>query len=213
MRFPILIVSAAVLSGFQTPPAADRPPMPIAELHDAAVAVWHPALAGDWALVSSRMDTVEMAASHLPAHAGKPDLIRQLNGRLTSLRRAVRGREAIAAATEANWVARIADEIASTYDTRTPGDVGLLEFFCRAAETDAAASRQARFSRDVADLETVWRRVEPLLLQRKGTDPARRFTDAVVRLDGAKTAAERKAAADAALVEEDRVRDAFVNAT
>jgi len=209
MRFAVLIFTAAALNGFQTRPAADRPPMALTELHAAAVAVWRPALVGDWNLVSSRMDSVDTAASHLPAHAGKPDLIHQLDARLKSLHRDVRGHRSVAAATDANWVARIADEIMSSYETAMPGDVRLLEFFCRAAETDAVASRRARFNTDIADLRTVWGRVEPLLLQRNATDPARRFTDAIVRLEGAKTATEQKAAAEAALAEGDDVLGVF----
>ena len=168
----------------QRPPAADRPPEPLTELRDAAIAIYTPALRGDWPTASERLKTLNEAVADMPTHVGKPDLVQQLRGRLLALRRAVHDHRSVVAATNANWVARLADEIGSAYDTTLPLDIRLLGFFGRALEIDGVR-RGSRTRADLADLHTVWRRVEDSVLQHNGTDAVRQFSDALVALDGA----------------------------
>ena len=168
----------------QRPPVADRPPEPLTELRDAAIAMYTPALRGDWPTASERLKILNEAVTDLPTQLGKPDLVQQLRGRLPALRRAVHDHQSVVAATNANWVARLADEIGSAYDTTLPLDIRLLGFFGRSLEIDGV-QRGPRTNADLADLHTVWRRVEDSVLQHNGTDAARQFSDALVALDGA----------------------------
>ncbi|HZT75154.1 MAG TPA: hypothetical protein VFA27_00750 [Vicinamibacterales bacterium] len=130
------------------------------------------------------MKTVDDAIAALPPRVGAPDLVHQLKGRVQTTRRAVRSHQAIPAATNANWIARLADEMSSSYEAIVPADARLLAFFGRAIEVDAKGHRD-RVKADLADLRTVWGRVEPMVLQRHGAAVARQFGDNLAQLDGA----------------------------
>lgn len=201
--FEILLVS--FLFGVQTPPVADRAPRALTQLRDAAVAACGPALAGEWTTVADQLKAMRSAVADLPSDATQPDLRRQLNARMQAFQMAVRDERGADAAANANWVARIADEMATHYEATVPGDVRLLGFFGRAAEIDAARHRRARVKTDVADLHTVWRRVEPAVLQMKAADAARQVTDAIVRLEGASASADISAAAEAEVSAANRI--------
>ncbi len=194
------MVSALLLSGLilsQSVPAVDRPPASLMQLRDAALAIYGPALHGDWSAASGRLSDIDPAMTEATHGTTKPDLVRQLRGRLVALRRAVHDRRAIAAATDANWVSRLCDEIAATYDTALPLDVRLLGFFGRALQIDASRPRRQHAKTDLADLRTVWRSVEPWVLQRNGVPAARQFNDTLVNLDGAVSRGDLASAATA----------------
>jgi len=199
MGLSMFVIAAAVLWPAQVPPAADRPPRAVVELRDAALSAWRPALEGDWTTASERLQTIQSAVTTLPARAGQPDLRIQLRGRIAAFRDAIKTRRGVAAAMNANWIGRLADEMADQYETAVPGDVRLLGFFGRAAEIDAIAHRRAKVKSDLSGLRTAWHRVEPMVLQRNATDAARRFSDAVVQLSGASTTDQQTRAAEAEL--------------
>src|SRR5581483_1854467 len=138
----------------------------------------------------------------------KADLRQQLRGRIEAVEHAVRDRRAADAAANVNWVARIAEEMAARYEPGVPPDVRLLAFYGRAAEADAAAHRTDRVKADLADAETVWRRVEPMVLQRRAPDAARQFSDALVRLEG-DHANDIREAADAEVTAANRIAELF----
>jgi hypothetical protein len=203
---------ALLLGGFitvQIPPAADRPPTSLTQLRDAAVAVFDDALRGNWPAASEATGTIDDALMELPSHAASPDLVHQIRGRVRALHRAVRDRQTVVAATNANWIARLSDEVSASYDTTLPGDVRLLGFFGRALEIDASPSRRTHARSDLADLRTVWHRVEPSLLQRQAVDAARQFNDALANLDAAASGGDLTRAAAAEIAVADRVAAAY----
>lgn len=177
----VMVISVPVLA-LQT---ADRQPAALSQLRDAAVAVYDSARTGDWPGTSDRMRTLDAAAANLPSPPGKADLAQQLRGHMKALKDAIRDRQAAEAASNANWVARLAEELSDAYETRVPIDVRLLAFYGRAIQIDAVRQRPQQTKADMADLKTVWSRVEPLVLGQNGVDVARRFTDGIAQLDGA----------------------------
>lgn len=194
-----LLVGVLVYAEPQQPPAADRPPAALSQLRDAAVAVCAPALAADWTTVAERLQAVNSAAKRLPPSSAPADLDRQLRGRLEALRDAVRDHQSAVAAKNANWVARLADELATSYETTVPADVHLLAFFGRSIQIDAKQGDREDVGRDIADLRTVWSRVEPMVLRRHGQDIARRLSDSLAQLDAA--TAQHHGVAEAAAAE------------
>ncbi len=203
------ILATTLIAVPQNAPAADRPPRALIQLRDAAVTAWRPALSGNWTSVADQLTTMRAAIAELPPGMQKPDLRQQLHGRMEALQSAVHDRRAADAAANANWIARIADEMAVPYEAAVPADVRLLAFFGRAAEADAAGHRRARVKVDIADMHTVWRRVEPMVLRRGAEAEARRFADAMVRLEGV-SGGEVAAAADAEVDAADRIAQLFV---
>jgi hypothetical protein len=202
------MVIALLLSGVivaQLPPVADRPPESVVQVRETALAVFDAALQQDWPAASERVRMLNHAITLLPRDETKPDITAQLRGRMLALQRAVESRLATAAAADANWVARLAEEIAASYEPALPPDMRLLGFFGRALEVDAAADARRKANTDLADLRTVWRRVEPTVLQCDGTDAARTFSDALVGLDGAISGGDLASAARAEIAAAERV--------
>ena len=209
MFLTLMILSSVVLGSVQTPPAADRPPRSLTEIHDTALAAFDQALRNDWPGMADSVATLSRVLDRLGPDAGDPDLVGQLNARFHALRDAVRDRQATEAATNANWTARLADEMSEKYETVVPGDVRLLSFFARALEVDATRGSGARTSPHVADLRTVWLRVEPAVLQRGGVDVARQFNDALAGLDAAMQRGDLMGAARAEVRASEQVTQLF----
>ena len=185
--------------------AADRPPTALTELRGAAIAAYTPARTSDWPAATEQLRAIQTALESLPAHAGRADLTLQLRGHVQGLRDAIRDHQAAAGATNANWIARIADEMSAAYETRVPADARLLAFFGRAIEIDAMQQQRQQAKSDVADLRTVWSRVESMVLRQNGVDVAKQFTDSVAQLDGALENGDLGAAARAEVAAADRV--------
>jgi len=184
IRYVIAIATVISAPAFALQ-TADRPPAALSQMRDAAIAVYDSARVSDWPATSERLHTLDAAAATLPSPPGKADLTQQLRGRMQALKDAIRDQQSADAATNANWVARLADELSDAYEIRVPIDVRLLAFYGRAIQIDAIRQRPQQEKVDMADLRTVWSRVEPMVLQRNGVDVARRFTDRLAQLDGA----------------------------
>jgi hypothetical protein len=73
------------------------------------------------------------------------------------------------------------------YQTPIPYDVLLLAYYGRQLEVGIVTGDQAALARASADLQQAWNRIEPTIEQRGHVDEARRFTDVVVQLQGART--------------------------
>jgi hypothetical protein len=196
--FFAMLISALLIPSPQTIPAADRPPVALSTVRDTALGVYTAAIAADWPAVTERFDALKSAMADLPSRLGKPDLVLQLKTRTQALQDAIKDQRSPLAAANANWIARLTDEIASQYETSMPADVDLLGYFGRALEVDSYAARE-KATTDLADLRTVWRRVEPIVLRRNGVDAARHFSDALAQLDGAADAVSLRAGAEAEL--------------
>jgi len=207
-----LLIGALLVGGAQNIPAADRPPAALSRVHDAALEVYTGALAGDWQTVSDGMQTLTSARADLPPRVGRADLAQQLKQRMKALQDAVRDHQPTMAAANANWIARLADEMASHYETAIPNDVHLLGYFGRAIEVDSQA-RQGKAKTDIADLRTVWSRVEPMVLRRNGVAAAKQFSDALAQLDAAGDPVALRKAAETELKASDAVVALFPHRT
>lgn len=206
-----LLFSGLLFGPLQAPPAADRPPRPVVDLRSAAVAVYAPALAADWPTAAERIGDIDTAMRDLPPNVGKADLRQQLRGRVRALKDTIRDRQPLAAAANANWIARLADEIAASYETTVSPDARLLGYYGRAIAIDARRPHRRGARADLADLRTVWDRVEPMVLQRNGVDTARQFGDALAGLDAAVARGDLTSAAKAEVAASEQVTTALRN--
>jgi hypothetical protein len=85
----------------------------------------------------------------------------------------------------------------------------MLGYYGRELEVGVAAGDHARLTPAVADLQQTWNRFEPIILQRGAVDDARRFTDMVTQLDGARAPADYLEPTRAELAAVLRLKDLF----
>jgi hypothetical protein len=85
----------------------------------------------------------------------------------------------------------------------------LLDYYGRQLELGIAASRPSALKQATADLRQTWKSIEPDILRRGHVDDARRFTDILVQLEGAKRPADFIVPARAELAAVDRLETIF----
>lgn len=213
MTFALLTCAAmpalAQRSGHDAVPRSDRPPERLVDVGRGAVAVFDAARTGNWPEAGTRLKAIRDAMQTLPRRLPDATLQRQLRTRLHALDLNIRDRRQLPAMRDANDASRVVAELASKYAGSPPAGVALLSYYGRELEIGSFGQRPAVIRRAVADIHTAWREVEPLLIQRGSSDEARRFTDIVVQLDGARKPSQVATAATAELAEADRVAQAL----
>jgi hypothetical protein len=109
----------------------------------------------------------------------------------------------------ANIITRIVAELSAPYQPEIPYKVVLLDYYGRQLELGLAASRPSTIKQASADLRQTWNSVEPSILERGHVEDARRFTDIVVQIEGAKQATDFVAPVRAELAEVGRLKKIF----
>jgi hypothetical protein len=172
----------------QTPvPAAEAPPGALGEVGDAAQALFDAARAKDWQDAATRLQALRDAARRLPLDLPKADLVAQMQSRIEDLRLTVDARQQGQTMDDANALTRLSAELSSMYRTTIPYDILLLGYYGRQLELGIVTNDQTALARASADLRQTWNRIEPTIEQRGQVEEARRFTDLVVQLEGART--------------------------
>jgi hypothetical protein len=172
----------------QTPvPAAEAPPEALGEIGDTAGGLFEAARAKDWQGAAMSLQALRDAARRLPLNLPKADLVAQMQSRIEDLRLTVDARQQGQTMDDANALSRLAAELSSMYQTTIPYDVLLLAYYGRQLELGIVTGDQTALARASADLRQAWNRIEPTIEQRGHVDEARRFTDVVVQLEGART--------------------------
>ena len=109
----------------------------------------------------------------------------------------------------ANSITRIAADLSADFQTDVPIAVVMLDYYGRQLELGIATGRQATLTQATADLRQQWDRVQPTIERRGHVDAARRFTDIVVQLEGARRPADFVAPTRAELEAVDRLELIF----
>ncbi len=126
------------------------------------------------------------SAANLPTSRSKPDLAARLQSRIEEVGNTVSTRQRLETMDGANAITRLAAELSAEHQPEIPYALVLLDYYGRELELGIAAGDQARLKRAAADLRQTWNEFERTILQRGAVDEARRFTDFVVQLEGAK---------------------------
>lgn len=197
----------------QTIPAADRPPAQLAQVSDAAAALFDAAFASDWPSVIDRQQELTNAASSLPAPMPRADIASQLDTRVAWLGRHVADKQRVETMDDANAVTRAAAELSAEYQTDVPYEVKMLEDDGRQLELGIASGRIQTLTRASTDLRSTWNRIEPTVERRGRIDDARRFTDLVVQVEGARRVADYVAPTRAELTLAEQIDKAFRTAS
>jgi hypothetical protein len=194
-------------------PVADRPPAALVGIGGAAEGLFDAAFAADWSAADEWMTAITESASALPPALPKADIVAQLGSLVAALKDHVAAHERIETLDDANTVTRLAADLSAEFQTDVPYEAVMLGFYGRQLELGIAALRRTALTQAVTDLRSTWNRLQPVMLQRGYTDEARRFTDVVVQLEGAKRPADFVAPTRAELAEADRIEKLFRSRT
>jgi hypothetical protein len=194
-------------------PVANRPPAALVGIGDAAKELFDAALAADWRAASEWTMAITESAAVLPSGLPKADLVGQLGSLVAALKDHVAAHDRIATMDDSNTVTRLVADVTAEFQTDVPYEAVMLGFYGRQLELGIAAVRPSTLTQAVTDLRSTWNRLQPVILRRGQTDDARRFTDVVVQLEGAKRPADFVAPTRAELAEADRIERLFRSRT
>jgi hypothetical protein len=190
-------------------PTADQPPMALLQLGQSASALFDAADAADWDAATDETRGMREFAVALPGTLSPPDVAQQLRSRIRDAEKSAHAHRRVKTMDYANGVTHLVAELAGQFHTRVPYDAILLGYYGRQLELGIASSAPSTLIRARTDLKSTWNSFEPVIEQRGKLDDARRFTDIVVALDGARHPADFVAPTRAALTEADRIEHLF----
>jgi hypothetical protein len=190
-------------------PTAERPPSALMEVGDAAESLFNAADSKDWREAGGQLEALQASAADLPGGLQKPDLVVQLRSRIDNLGQSVRAHQRVETMDDANGITRLVAELATKFQTRIPYEVILLDYYGRQLELGVASKRLPMLEQTAADIRSTWNMIERTILDRGHTDDAKRFTDIVVQLEGARSVDEFVAPARAELAAVDQLQNIF----
>jgi hypothetical protein len=155
------------------------------------------------------MMAIDGSTSGLPSGLPNADLAAKLASLVTALKDRVTARERIEIMDDSNTVTRLVADVSAGFQTYVPYEAVMLGYYGRQLELGIAAARPSILMPAVADLQSTWNRLEPVILQHGQVDEARRFTDIVVQLRGAHRPADFVAPTRAELAAADRIQQLF----
>ena len=190
-------------------PAAERPPDALVQIGELAEELFDAARTSKWSNVAEAVQSLKESALVLSSPRLKPDLNAQLRSRINDLKRSAKARRRAQSMDFANSITRLVAELSAPYQTEIPYEIVLLDYYGRQLQLGLVASPPSTLKQATADLRQTWNAVEPSILQRGHADDARRFTDIVVQLEGAKHPADFVAPVRAELAAVDRLEKIF----
>jgi hypothetical protein len=190
-------------------PVADRPPSALVQIGESAKSLFDAAYASDWGTAADWVRSLNESASALPTMLPKPDLVAQLQSRLANARQSVSMHQRVETMDAANELTRLVADLSADFQTQVPYEAVMLGYYGRQLELGIASSRPSTLTQANTDLRSTWNRIEPTIERRGHIDDARRFTDIVVRLEGARRPADFVAPTRAELAEADRIEQLF----
>ena len=200
---------AATTVNATEPPLADAPPAPLVRVGESAEGLFDAAAASNWLTATEQVQALSEAASQLPPHLPKADLIAQMRTRIDDVKQSAAAHRRVETMDFANSITRIVADLSAEFQTEVPIDVVMLDYYGRQLELGIATGRQSTLTQATADLRQQWNRIEPTIERRGHVDEARRFKDIVVQLEGARRPADFAAPTRAELEAVDRLEAIF----
>jgi hypothetical protein len=162
--------------------------------------------------VADELQALNEAAGRLP-HVPKRDLVAGLRSRIDAVGQSTVAHNRLETMDLANDITRIVADLSAEFRTDVPIAVVMLDYWGRQLEVGIASGSQGKLQDATAALRQQWDRLEPTIEQRGRVDEARRFTDIVVQLEGAKTPGDFVAPTRAELDAVDRLETIFTPST
>jgi hypothetical protein len=187
---------------------ADRPPAALVQIGETATSLFDAAYASDWRTATEMVQALNESASALPA-LPKQDLVAQLQSLVQYVTQHVSGQQRVQTMDDANGLTRVVADLAATFQTQVPYEVVMLGYYGRQLELGIAAQKPSTLTQAAADLQSTWNRIEPTIERRGDIEDARRFSDTVAQLIGARRPADFVSPTRAALTEAGRIEKLF----
>jgi hypothetical protein len=164
----------------------DRPPLMLLAVGGRAADLFDAARLSNWREADLALQAMKEFSAALPDTFSNRDVLSRLHSRLKDVGEAVSSRQRLQTMDFANGITRLVTDLAEEYKPEGPYALVLLGFYGRELELGIESGNQARLKRAIADLRQTWSRFERVVLERGAVDEARRFTDVVVQLEGAR---------------------------
>jgi hypothetical protein len=164
----------------------DRPPLMLLAVGGRAADLFDAARLSNWREADLALQEMKESAAAVPASFSNADVASKFQIRLEDVADAVSARKRLQTMDFANGITRLVADLSEEYKPEGPYSLVLLGFYGRELALGIESGDQARLRRAVADLRQTWNRFERIVLQRGAVDEARRFTDVVVQLEGAR---------------------------
>jgi len=190
---------AFALALISATPTADRRPLALSEVDDAARYLFQSARDAKWMEADAQLQTLKHAFEDLPAGLGPGDVAISLRGRMRELPDAVSQRDRVRTMEAANAITQSVIGLSSQFQSSVPAQVPTLAYLGRQIELGIAAARPALITRATADISQTWNELRPQLEHAGHAADVRRMTDIVVSLEGTNSAAEEASLARAEL--------------
>lgn len=184
---------------------ADRPPTALVQIGSSGKLLFDAADASDWSTGADALHDMNEAQSMLPETMPKGDVVEQLRSRLEEVQQSVLNHRRVETMSTANGITRLVAELSGQFETRVPFEALMLGFYSRQLELGIASAQSRTTSQARIDLKSTWTVLEPTVERLGHIDEARRFTDIVVQLDGARRPADFVSPTRAALAEAERI--------
>jgi hypothetical protein len=188
-----------VLALLQTVPSADRRPLALSEVDDAARYLFESARESKWTDAAAQLQVLQHAFQDLPAGLQPGDVASSLRTRMRELPDAVSQRDRVRTMEAANSITQSAIGLSSQFQSSVPAQVPTLAYLGRQIELGIAAQRPALIARATADISQAWNELRPQLEHGGHVADVRRMTDIVVSLEGTNSAAQEASLARAEL--------------
>jgi hypothetical protein len=164
----------------------DRPPLMLLAVGRRAADLFDAARVSNWRDADLALQGMKESAVAVPATFSNLDVALQLHVRLQDVGDAVSARRRLQTMDFANGITRLVADLSEEYKPEGPYALVLLGYYGRELALGIESDDQARLSRAVGDLRQTWNRFERIVLERGAVDEARRLTDVIVQLEGAR---------------------------
>ena len=155
------------------------------------------------------MRSVSQSASALPSNLPQADLVGQLQASVQDAGDAASARDRVETMDEANTITRLVADLSAEFQGQLPYEAKMLAYHGRQLELGLVAGRPSMLAQSANALQSAWTRLQPAMDRRGQVDEAKRFTDIVVQLAGARRPAGYVAPTRAVLSEADRIEKAL----
>jgi len=190
---------AFLISTLLTVPTADRRPLALSEVDDAARYLFESARDNRWTDAGNQFYTLQHAAEDLPAGLAPADVVASLRRRIRELADTVPHHERVRTMDAANAVTQFVIGLSGAFESRVPAQVPRLAYLGRQLELGIAAGDSTTINRATVEIRQTWNELRPELEQRQHLADLRRMSDIVVSLEVTKSRTSQGALARAEL--------------
>ena len=118
---------------------------------------------------------------------GQQDAKDELVARNEDLKTAIEGKDRVAAMTAANEMTKIVMDMSRTYEPAVPVEVEMMDYYGRQLQIDAAEEDMDKVNETLAQIDTVWEQLRPMVTQNATQAEAEDFEALVADLKAADT--------------------------